>query len=93
MKYELAPSRYGNPLAIASLRVGQTVLDLTEFEGPTQKQLAERLGMSLSGAKSHVQRGREKLREASLDCCQFEFDRRRKIIDCTPKDAGCCQAE
>ena len=33
-------------------------LVLTEFEGLTQKELAERLGISLSGAKSRVQRGR-----------------------------------
>lgn len=69
-------------------------LILTEFKGLTQKQLAEHLGISLSGAKSRVQRGREKLKEALLDCCQFEFDRRGQIIDCTPKDdEDCCQTE
>ena len=65
-------------------------LTLTEFEGLTQKQLAERLGVSLSGAKSRVQRGREKLKKALLDCCQFEFDRRGQIIDCSPKGDDCC---
>jgi RNA polymerase sigma-70 factor, ECF subfamily len=65
-------------------------LMLTEFEGLTQKQLAERLGISLSGAKSRVQRGREKLKETLLECCQFEFDRRGQIIECTPKHEGCC---
>ena len=65
-------------------------LTLTEFEGLTQKQLAERLGISLSGAKSRVQRGREKLKEALLDCCQFEFDRRGQIIECTPRKEDCC---
>ena len=65
-------------------------LTLTEFKGLTQKQLAERLGISLSGAKSRVQRGREKLKETLLDCCRFEFDRRGQIIDCTPKRDDCC---
>jgi RNA polymerase sigma-70 factor, ECF subfamily len=65
-------------------------LTLTEFDGLTQKQLAERLGISLSGAKSRVQRGREQLKKALLDCCQLEFDRRGQIIDCTPKQADCC---
>jgi len=65
-------------------------LTLTEFEGLTQKQLAERLGISLSGAKSRVQRGRDKLKEALLDCCRFEFDRRGQIIDCAPKRDNCC---
>ena len=68
-------------------------LVLTEFEALTQKQLAERLGISLSGAKSRVQRGREKLKEALLECCQFEFDRRGQIIECTPKNENCCRTE
>lgn len=65
-------------------------LTLTEFEGLTQKQLAERLGISLSGAKSRVQRGRDKLKEALLDCCRFEFDRRGQIIECAPRKDDCC---
>lgn len=67
-------------------------LVLTEFEGLTQKQLAEKLGISLSGAKSRVQRGREKLKEALLECCRFEFDRRGKVIECEPKQADCCKS-
>ena len=35
-----------------------------------QKELAEQLGISYSGLKSRVQRGRELLREALLDCCR-----------------------
>ena len=54
---------------------------LTEYQGLTQKQLAERLGISLSGAKSRVQRAREKLRDMLLRCCHFEFDRRGRIVD------------
>ena len=48
---------------------------LTEFEGLTQAQLAKRLGISLSGAKSRVQRGREQLKELLLDHCHREFSR------------------
>jgi RNA polymerase sigma-70 factor (ECF subfamily) len=66
-------------------------LILTEFEGLTQRELAERLGISLSGTKSRVQRGREKLKEALLDCCRFEFDRRGKVIECEPKQNDCCK--
>ncbi len=65
-------------------------LVLTELEGLTQKELAGRLGISLSGAKSRVQRGRELLKHAMLDCCHLEFDRRGKIIDCTPRAKGNC---
>jgi RNA polymerase sigma-70 factor (ECF subfamily) len=56
-------------------------LILTEYQGLSQKQLAERMGISLSGAKSRVQRAREKLRDMLLRCCHFEFDRRGHIVD------------
>jgi RNA polymerase sigma-70 factor, ECF subfamily len=62
---------------------------LTEYQGLTQRELAQKLGLSLSGAKSRVQRAREKLKTMLLDCCHFEFDRRGKVIDYQPK-CGCC---
>jgi RNA polymerase sigma-70 factor (ECF subfamily) len=67
-------------------------LVLTEFEGLTQKEMAERLGISLSGAKSRVQRGREQLKRMLLERCQFEFDRLGRIIDCKPRTRHACRA-
>lgn len=67
----------------------QTAILLTEFEQITQKDLAERMGVSLSGAKSRVQRGRSKLREILLGCCHVDFDRRGNIIDYRRKRATC----
>jgi RNA polymerase sigma-70 factor (ECF subfamily) len=64
-------------------------LRLTEFEGLTQAALAERLGLSLSGAKSRVQRAREKLREALLDCCHVELDRLGQVLHYEPRCAAC----
>lgn len=58
---------------------------LTEFEGLSQVELAGRLGISVSGAKSRVQRGRTLLRHDLLDCCMFEFDRRGGIIGYKPR--------
>lgn len=46
----------------------------SEIDGLPQREVAERLGLSLSGAKSRVQRGREKLRAIVLDCCHVEAD-------------------
>lgn len=63
---------------------------LTEFEGLTQRDLAKRQGISLSGAKSRVQRGRQRLKEMLLDCCRFEFDRRGHAFDCEPRQPGAC---
>ncbi len=64
-------------------------LYLTEYEGLTQKELAERLSISLSGAKSRVQRARTRLKAALLDCCHFELDARGKVIDYGPR-RECC---
>jgi len=65
-------------------------LILTEFEGLTQQQLAEKAGISLSGAKSRVQRGREQLKQMLNECCTFEFDRRGKVIGCEPRRKTDC---
>jgi len=64
---------------------------LTEIEGLNQKELAERLGLSYSGAKSRVQRGREKLKAIILDCCDVMSDRYGNILDYQRRD--CCRGE
>jgi RNA polymerase sigma-70 factor, ECF subfamily len=56
-------------------------LHLTEYEGLTHKELAHKLGISLSGAKSRVQRARTRLKAMLLDCCHFELDRRGKVLN------------
>lgn len=58
---------------------------LAEIEGLTQRQVAVRQGLSLSGAKSRVQRGRQMLKAMFLECCQIERDRRGGVMDFTPK--------
>lgn len=65
-------------------------LILTEYQGLTQKELGERLGLSFSGAKSRVLRAREKLKQQLLACCHFELDRRGHILDYQPHCA-CCE--
>jgi RNA polymerase sigma-70 factor, ECF subfamily len=54
---------------------------LTEFGGLSQAELAKRLGISFSGAKSRVQRARQKIKDDLLVCCHFELDRRGRVID------------
>ena len=62
---------------------------LADLEGLTQQALAARLGVSLSGAKSRVQRGREKLRALMLACCRLEFDRSGRIVEYRQKASEC----
>ncbi len=64
-------------------------LELADLQGLSQAELAARLGLSLSGAKSRVQRARQKLKEAFLDCCHFEYDRYGRVIDSTPNCPEC----
>lgn len=68
-------------------------LVLTEYQGLTQKEFGERLGLSLSGAKSRVQRAREKLKQQLLACCHFELDHRRHIINYQPRCQCCSSGE
>ncbi|MFO0548608.1 MAG: sigma-70 family RNA polymerase sigma factor [Polyangiaceae bacterium] len=72
-------------------------LTLVELEGLTQKQAAEMLGVSLSGMKSRVQRGRVQLRRALEDCCHIALDVRGRVVACEPRPdgrlpSGCCEA-
>lgn len=69
-------------------------LTLTEIEGLTQREAAERLGLSLSGTKSRVQRGRVMLRESFEACCDIVTDARGRVSVYEPRRlerAGCCQ--
>lgn len=56
-------------------------MKMAHFEGLGQREMAERLGVSLSGAKSRVQRSRQMLREMILDCCRVEQDGRGRVVD------------
>lgn len=70
-------------------------LTLVELEGLTHKQAAEMLGISLSGMKSRVQRGRAQLRKALDACCFIALDARGRILSCERRPdgkvpPGCC---
>ncbi|MEW4564401.1 RNA polymerase sigma factor SigZ [Bremerella sp. JC770] len=58
----------------------RTALELYELQGKSQQEIADQLNISLSGAKSRVQRGRTKLKEVLFDCCSFEHDRCGNLI-------------
>ncbi|NDK55165.1 RNA polymerase sigma factor SigZ [Pontibacter fetidus] len=62
-------------------------LRLSELEGVSQKEIAERLGISYSGAKSRVQRGREKLKALFIECCHLEFSHDGSIVAASIKDS------
>lgn len=56
-----------------------TALRLADVEGLPQREVAERLGISLSGAKSRVQRARNQLGKLLAECCQVELGAGRVV--------------
>lgn len=60
-------------------------LQMAEIEGLSQQEVATRLGLSLSGAKSRIQRGRSMLKDVLENCCSFELDRRGRVMGCDPR--------
>ena len=62
---------------------------LVELEGLTQQAAAAQLGISVSGMKSRVQRGRKQLRQLLDDCCLIQLDRRGRVVDYEVRGAGC----
>ena len=58
----------------------------TDLEGITQKDFAEMKGISVSGAKSRVQRARMKLKESILACCAYGFDKYGNVVSCCGED-------
>lgn len=59
---------------------------LVDLEGFTQQEAATQLGLSLSGMKSRVQRGRRQLKAILETCCTIELDRRRGVTDYEVRD-------
>ena len=67
-------------------------VQMSEIEGLAQQEVADRLGLSLSGAKSRIQRGRVMLKGALEQCCHFELDRRGNVMDYEPRpDRNVCR--
>jgi len=74
----------------------------SEIQGLTQQNIADLDGLSLSGAKSRVQRGRALLKDLLHQCCEFELNQSNQIEDfhtkktassrliCKPNDSSCC---
>jgi RNA polymerase sigma-70 factor, ECF subfamily len=62
---------------------------LIDLDGLPQQEAASRAGLSLSGMKSRVQRGRQALEHLMLDCCQVETDAGGRVMDYQVRGSGC----
>jgi RNA polymerase sigma-70 factor, ECF subfamily len=59
-------------------------LELTDLDGLTQTAAADREGVSVSGMKSRVQRGRRRLADLLGRCCELTLDARGVPMDYSP---------
>jgi RNA polymerase sigma-70 factor (ECF subfamily) len=63
-------------------------LTRVDLEGQTQQAAAADAGISVSGMKSRVQRGRRQLRELLERCCQVDVDRTGAVAAYRPAGDG-----
>jgi RNA polymerase sigma-70 factor, ECF subfamily len=67
---------------------------LSDFQGIAQREVAKKLRISLSAAKSRIQRARTMLKDLLLKCCHFEFDRYGTVYNYHPKNCNnCCEGQ
>jgi RNA polymerase sigma-70 factor (ECF subfamily) len=70
----------------------RTAITLTSLHGMTQADAARQVGVSVSGMKSRVQRGREQLRGMLVRCCAIDVDARGGVSDFHKRDPHACDA-
>jgi RNA polymerase sigma-70 factor (ECF subfamily) len=75
---EKLPSRY------------RQAIEQVDMNGLSQLQLAEKLRISYSGAKSRVQRARQLLHGLMVACCEIESDKYGNIVTATPRGKCAC---
>jgi RNA polymerase sigma-70 factor, ECF subfamily len=66
---QFLPQEYAEPLQLA------------DIEGLKHQEVAARLGLSLSAAKSRVQRARQHLMRQFLECSVFETDENGRLVE------------
>ena len=65
-------------------------LSLYEFDHHSQQQIAEIEGISLSAAKSRIQRARKSLECMLKACCEFQFDHYGNVLEYQSAEKKCC---
>jgi RNA polymerase sigma-70 factor (ECF subfamily) len=61
------------------------VIIQVELQNMKLKDYALKVGITLTNAKTRVQRARQKLKEAILQCCNYQFDGYGNVVSCCKK--------
>lgn len=76
------------PRVLAELsEADRDIITCCDLEGMPQAEYAALHGLSLSAAKSRVQRARDRLRLRLAEACQVRFDEAGHVADFTPRSA------
>ena len=62
---------------------------IVDLGGVPQREAAERAGLSVSGMKSRVQRGRQALKGLLDECCRLELDAGGRVTDYQRRQEAC----
>ncbi len=62
-------------------------LRMADLEGRSQQEVADEQGISLTAAKSRIQRARKQVKEQIHTCCHLEFNQRGDLVDFEIKDS------
>src|SRR5215217_7068043 len=81
------------PLVDALPSDSRRALELTDLQGHTQADAARIEGISVSGMKSRVQRGRRQFATLVKQCCDVTTDARGQLVDFNPRAGGCALHE
>lgn len=68
----------------------RSAIEATSVRGLTQAEAAREAAISLSGMKSRVQRGRERLRQMLVRCCEIDLDSRGGVSDFHLRSPDAC---
>ena len=71
----------------------RAALVLTDYDGMSQVAMAAHLGISVSAAKSRVQRARAMVKATIERCCLWETDRYGAVLDVRKRAASDCACE
>jgi RNA polymerase sigma-70 factor (ECF subfamily) len=71
----------------------QSAVRLADFEGVPHADVAKKLGISLTAAKSRIRRGKQRIRELMEECCHLKFDRQGRVMDYERRDGRPCRLD
>jgi RNA polymerase sigma-70 factor (ECF subfamily) len=67
----------------------RAAIEMSELQNLKQQQVADSLGLSLSGDKSRIQRGREMIKTSFMESCNSEMDQHGKLTGGSNDPASC----